>query len=292
MKIKTFLAAITFLFLISSFSFCQDTVSSKYFPLKIGNSWTYYNTATVFPPPYYSRAKITKDTLMNGHRYFYMTGLYYNWIRYDSTNGNLLKYKPNNGCSGYQNDQIIDSLASSVNNIVHCLDTKKCTAVASQIVFGTNTAIKSFSFDGLTMGESKYAKNIGVIYSCGGEPPPCSGFSELKGCVINGIVYGDTTLTDISQINNIIPESFYLSQNYPNPFNPVTKIKFSIPRNSFVKLSVFDNLGRELEVIVKEQLQPGTYELEWNGEKRTSGIYYFKIETEEFTATRKMILLK
>ena len=103
-----------------------------------------------------------------------------------------------------------------------------------------------------------------------------------------------------------IPVSFSLSQNYPNPFNPVTKIKFGIPTplnppfakggtakpGGFVKLIIYDVLGREVATLVNEQLTPGTYEAEWDGTDYPSGVYFYKLTAGDYTESRKMILIK
>ncbi len=96
----------------------------------------------------------------------------------------------------------------------------------------------------------------------------------------------------IAPVSGVIPKTFSVSQNYPNPFNPVTRISFDIPKNSPVKLSVFDMLGREVEVIVNTQLAAGRYSAEWNAVNYSSGIYFYRISASDFTETRKMILVK
>ncbi len=102
----------------------------------------------------------------------------------------------------------------------------------------------------------------------------------------------DYTLIGINTISAEIPSSFNLQQNYPNPFNPVTKIKFSLNKQSAVKLVVFDILGREVETLVNSKLTAGTYETEFNGSKLSSGIYFYRISAEDFAETRKMMLVK
>jgi photosystem II stability/assembly factor-like uncharacterized protein len=89
-----------------------------------------------------------------------------------------------------------------------------------------------------------------------------------------------------------IPETFNLSQNYPNPFNPKSNIKFQIAKLSEVKLLIFDVLGREITTLVNEPLQPGTYEAEWDGTNYSSGLYFYKLITAEYSETRKMVLVK
>ncbi len=96
----------------------------------------------------------------------------------------------------------------------------------------------------------------------------------------------------VQQINTSLPDKFYLEQNYPNPFNPNTNIEFSLPKNSFVKLKVFDLLGREIANLVNENLSAGSYKYDFNASALTSGIYFYKLETENFSETRKMVLVK
>jgi len=106
-------------------------------------------------------------------------------------------------------------------------------------------------------------------------------------------------LTNTGNNNTTIPTSYSLSQNYPNPFNPLTKISFDIPvchsgevRNQFVTLKVFDLLGQEVATLVNEQLEPGTYNVDWNASQFTNGIYFYRLKTKGFTDTKKLILLK
>ncbi len=106
------------------------------------------------------------------------------------------------------------------------------------------------------------------------------------------VIYKFTGLTGISQTNNNIPSDFTLSQNYPNPFNPSTSISFSIPAGSKVKLIVFNAAGQQVAELVNENLSAGTYEYQFNAGKLTSGIYFYRLTTDQFTDTKKMILVK
>jgi len=97
---------------------------------------------------------------------------------------------------------------------------------------------------------------------------------------------------NIHNISSEIPSKYSLSQNYPNPFNPVTKIRFDLPRAGFVKLTVFDALGREVETLVYEHQSPGTYEASFNASQYASGVYFYRLTADGFTETKRMILLK
>jgi hypothetical protein len=125
----------------------------------------------------------------------------------------------------------------------------------------------------------------------------------------NGIILKSTTGGEpigIHPISSEIPKSFNLTQNYPNPFNPSTKIKFSLPFPSEggvkaplsfgeglgVRLVVYDLLGREVAILVNQQLKPGIYEVEWDGSNYPSGVYFYKFITESFTNSKRMVLVK
>jgi len=89
-----------------------------------------------------------------------------------------------------------------------------------------------------------------------------------------------------------IPLVFALEQNYPNPFNPETKIRYSIAANTFVKLTVYDALGRLVNTIVNENRPAGNYEVSFNGSGLASGLYFFKLEAGSFSDVKKMMLIK
>jgi photosystem II stability/assembly factor-like uncharacterized protein len=88
------------------------------------------------------------------------------------------------------------------------------------------------------------------------------------------------------------PSVFQLSQNYPNPFNPSSTINFSIPSSGLVTLKVYDALGKEVAVMLNEVKEPGSYNVKFNAENLSSGIYLYKMQSGNYIATKKMILLK
>lgn len=100
------------------------------------------------------------------------------------------------------------------------------------------------------------------------------------------------TAIGIKPISTNVPEKSALNQNYPNPFNPTTNIKYQISKKGFVSVKVFDILGNEITSIVNEEQSPGTYEVSFNGNDLSSGIYFYKLETNGFSEIKKMILIK
>jgi Secretion system C-terminal sorting domain/FG-GAP-like repeat len=106
------------------------------------------------------------------------------------------------------------------------------------------------------------------------------------------LINNTVTTTEMKSKMSNIPSSWVLSQNYPNPFNPNTIINYSMSNQSLVTLKVYDILGREIKTLVNEEQSQGSYEVEFNGSKHSSGIYYFRLLAGEFMKTKKMILLK
>ena len=100
-----------------------------------------------------------------------------------------------------------------------------------------------------------------------------------------------TTIVDVEKGNNN-NFNFSLVQNYPNPFNPITRIEYSIPHYSLVMLKVYDILGREIATLVNEEKPSGNYDVEFDGSNLSSGIYFYKLQTGNYTSVKKMILMK
>lgn len=96
----------------------------------------------------------------------------------------------------------------------------------------------------------------------------------------------------INQISSTVPEKFSLYNNYPNPFNPVTVIKFDIVKSQNVKLRVFNMLGEEITVLVDQNLTPGSYSVDFNAGSYSSGMYFYRLETQGFSDTKRMVLVK
>lgn len=128
-------------------------------------------------------------------------------------------------------------------------------------------------------------------------------------CNLNIFVFKDSTALNLSSVqqtliqsvtqplgisnsNNQVPSDYSLSQNYPNPFNPTTHIKFALPKDGNVSLKIYDMLGNEVAVFVNGFLKAGTYNADVDGSNWASGVYFYKLTTPEFTATKKMMLVK
>jgi hypothetical protein len=99
-------------------------------------------------------------------------------------------------------------------------------------------------------------------------------------------------LSAVEPVGEAIPNNYTLSQNFPNPFNPSTQIEFSIPKEGFTTVKVYDMLGKEVATLVNEQLNPGTYRTTLDGSKLSSGTYVYMLTSGTSRITKKMMLVK
>ena len=121
------------------------------------------------------------------------------------------------------------------------------------------------------------------VFSPGGYSGSAQNFFDVTGC---GSILVNVTPTPET------PKSYNLSQNHPNPFNPTTKINYSIPTSGMVTLKVYDILGKEVATLVNEVKAPGSYIVEFNGSNLSSGTYFYRLESEDFVAVKKMMFIK
>lgn len=113
-----------------------------------------------------------------------------------------------------------------------------------------------------------------------------SDFVSSQSLVVN--IYG----SDNAVNKNIIPKTFSLKQNYPNPFNPITKIEYELPKDIFIKIKIYDILGREVKTLVNEFKNAGSYIISFNGSEFASGIYFYRIQAGSFVSVKRMVLIK
>jgi hypothetical protein len=313
-KINSFLLLIS---LLGVNIYSQDTSITNYYPLAIGNSWTYYYINYPQGPIYNYKETVIGTNTMNNHLYYIiMTTFGYPRApltenrRIDSATYNIHIYATTNYCPWLVNEITRDSLRARLGDSskYSCNYYYRCTDTSTVNIFGLTKRKKFFEYSNYFEGAENrtFAKDFGLVsYTTYGVQFMIT--RTLIGCLVNGIVYGDTSLVGVNTISSEIPEHFSLSQNYPNPFNPITKIKFDIPTplnppfnqrgdersgGGFVRLTIYDVLGQEVTTLLNEQLQPGSYSVDWDASNYPSGVYFYKLETEIYSQTKKMVLIK
>jgi hypothetical protein len=107
-----------------------------------------------------------------------------------------------------------------------------------------------------------------------------------------GVMVTRDFTTDVQDITETLPTVYALTQNFPNPFNPTTIINFSVPKEEFVTLNVYNSIGQKVATLVNESKTAGTYQVDFDAANLSSGIYFYKITAGNFNETKKMILMK
>jgi len=181
----------------------------------------------------------------------------------------------------------------------------------------TNTIVHNIEIYGDTAVISHYQAGLRVLNISNPEAPveigwydtyPSANTNQFAGCwgvfkfpsgkiIVSDMQRGLFVLkmddpVSIQNISSEVPSSFELQQNYPNPFNPETKIRFNIPNQGVVELKIFDINGKEVEVLFNRSLKSGTYEYSWNASNFPSGVYLYKLSSDKFSITKKMVLVK
>lgn len=108
----------------------------------------------------------------------------------------------------------------------------------------------------------------------------------------NSILFRPSKVISIEEGSNNVAEEFTLGQNFPNPFNPSTKINFTIPKPVSIRLEIYSITGEYIERLLNQKLKPGKYEYDWNAGDYPSGIYYYKLSSENRSESKKMVLVK
>ncbi len=229
-----------------------------------GTNWFDSNVPTGSAVPNFYKIAVAENQyawVVGGGKVYRTTNFGDSWVGTDTIPNisiqGIFFINKNTGYAGGGRNQVFKSTDGGYNWIREKTDTTTLAFISS-IWFADNMT-------------GWYTGGIGKIYhtTTGGEP-----------------------LTSITVNSSILPIRYSLSQNYPNPFNPSTKIKFAIPKSSFVKLTVYDILGREAAKLVNGNLSAGSYEYEFDGTGLNSGVYFYRLEAGEHRETRRMVLLK
>ncbi|MFA4923079.1 MAG: T9SS type A sorting domain-containing protein [Ignavibacteriaceae bacterium] len=257
---------------------------SEFYPLHIGDFWKYVGNEGVFET--IKVKSVIGDTLMPDNKIYKViayqkfggpypskgnifervdSSTVMSWSYFDSVPVRNIKFSV---CLG-------DTFSAEFPNFYFRYDDK------------SYSNIHYFMYPDVTFRGFYYTKDLGLY-----ESTFEGGGYILVGAVINGIVYGDTTVTSITEKENKIPAEFKLYPNYPNPFNPVTTINYQLPKSGTVTLKIFDILGNLVKTLVNEQKEKGRYSVQFDASSLASGMYVYQIKANEYEATKKMMLLK
>lgn len=287
--------------------FSEICFAQSAYPLDINNVWVYRDA---FGRHYHRYEVVDTAISINDTNYYKLNNLsyefsggFYQWNSYSRiTEENYLVCYDEYGA--YLDPQIkvykINSLPGDYwqNEIAppgfgiehyNVLDT------SYYLLFGTSTKIREvFLTDSILREDYFYwSENFGLVqYTV--HDFELGNYIYLWGCVINGVLYGDTTFltVGIDDVQNTPLAEYKLYQNFPNPFNPSTSISYYLPQRSYVKLKVYDSLGKEITVLINEEKESGNHTERFDDKYLSSGIYIYELITENFRQSKKMILAK
>ncbi len=283
----------------------------EYYPLKIGNKWV-YNSSTIEYNPYPSgtftivKREVVGDSIApNGKKYFVIEDQT-NWNflvleRIDSVEAKVYRYAD---FPGLPDDEfLVDDLWTEIGDTLESYR-------MGYWQYGYTTVLGVDNFNQWGMIKPKKIFEQYILH------PPVYSLTQgigldsiyfyfdfgnttitLKGCVLDGVLYGDTSMVvSVDDDKDVTPGEFILHQNYPNPFNPSTRISWQSPVGSWQVLKVFDVLGREVSTLVNEYKDAGYHEVEFQlavGNKQyASGVYYYQLRAGSFIETKKMMVVR
>ena len=262
----------------------------NYFPLEIGNRWDYLVTdqpMTQFPTTHNLTVEVVGNIQMpNGKEYFVTSNFGFLGSKY-------LRIK-DDSLFCFNIEDSTDCLIMVLNKMrnlqyLSCqYDTMNLASIDSRTIFSqpdtqqTQVSKIHISFE--------LSKKFGLIDSDDWRFSTYEEWYYLSGCIISGKEYGSLLSIKDKEERNFSP--IELRQNYPNPFNPTTIINYSIPKQSLVIIKVYDVLGIEVASLVNEDKTVGSYSVNFNASKLTSGVYFYRMQAGSFVETKKLILLK
>jgi uncharacterized protein (TIGR02145 family) len=163
----------------------------------------------------------------------------------------------------------------------------------------TEVNSSSFEVEKKLSGDGKWMKIASIQAAGNSNSPKHYSYTDAK---VNSGKYnyrlkmvdndGTYKYSDILNFEIVQPTKFELKQNYPNPFNPSTTIQFSVPRAAHVSLSIYNSSGQQVSKLISEDMKAGVYTSEWNATGFASGVYYYRLVADNFSETKKLILLK
>ncbi|MBS4034016.1 MAG: T9SS type A sorting domain-containing protein [Ignavibacterium sp.] len=301
---RTSVIAIVLIFGEAGFS--QEYPWSIY-PLELGNIWV---TRDFWWRPYYRLEIVDSGVVIEGESYFktkctYRTihgslnesFIYHRItdseyvIRFDSSglyvNPKVKYYKVDTQPGDYWQNLTIISGSEIIHYFV--VDT------SYYLVFGTSTKVReifvtdSSGYENYTFWSEEFGLLEHYVHDF-----ELGNYIYLRGCVIDGVLYGDTTFltVGVDDIQTTPVAEYKLFQNYPNPFNPTTTIEYELKEYALVNLKVYDLLGNEVAELINEEKYAGRYSSSFNGNGLSSGVYFYKLTIGGNTQVRKMILMR
>ncbi len=282
-------------------SFPADTSFLRLYPLQIGNKWIYDVTTMTYPSGYSIKKEsqeITGDTTMpNNKKYFILkTENGYQYLRADTSTAKVYDYYISSNkeavlfdLSANAGELFKSDIGANYNGLENFYVVKTENYESYQ-----NSQPKKKTFGNCSQNSWIFTlvENLGIDSIMCSNDDNYTIYKKLIGSVIDGKSFGDTTYTSV-QDKNQMDINYSLLQNYPNPFNPNSTIEYHLAKAGNVSLKIYDILGREIIALINNEYEEiGNHKISFNGSSLASGVYYYKLNSGDFSQTKKMILMK
>jgi hypothetical protein len=276
----------------------QGVDTTDYFPLHVGDSSIYYTSIPCPPSSVHERhgpslySLVTDTARIRGEKYFIRDKFFFSpdTLRRDGAGNILIRTNGEDGVFYRLNVAVGDTWNFPIRlsgEVLYYTVTLQSRTDTVTVHAGQFTDCLRFYFDIPTAHDDEFwdwlAPGVGLVFHCVQEP------RELYEANVNGVHYPG--VTSVQKEPNVIGD-FELYQNYPNPFNPSTTISFSLPKNAFVSLKVYNTLGEEVASLVNGEIAAGRHEVRWDAENMPSGVYFYQLRAGEFQQWQKMVLMK
>lgn len=294
---------ILFLFFISLSSvYAQADSALGFFPLHTGDFRQYHSHAFIYcsgvTTSSYDIEQVIGDTILpTGFKYKVVRDISFwpgvQYLRLDTVTANVYKY------ADYPSphDWLFDSLRATPGSTFtgEYGAPTECVSTDTATILGVTTLVKHFTVYMIPYTNYSLAYGFGRIQYIGHDDDPCyplynEFYRDLVYARIDSVQHG--TLVNVGTMHGETPMSFSLSQNFPNPFNSTTVIQYTLARESHVVIKVFDILGRELATLVDQDQVAGKESLTFDASGLASGVYIYRLSTEDYLEAKKLILLK
>lgn len=272
------------LWILTRHLFAQSGVAKS---LEVGNKWIYTRIDFYSGKRYYEYELVTKHTVFAGKAYAEVWhGTEFSLFERADSN-RIYRYNIYHGSES----TLFDFRAEVGDSLGYCKVSRKY----SKEFWGKERRFIQLSCH-FQMSESGelYAEGIGLVSRYHDAHGVWPSGEDLAGAVLNGVAYGDTTLPS-SPLPPALPQQFNLAQNYPNPFHQNTELTFDLPKETQVRLVIFNVKGQQVRVLFDEFLPAGNHRVTWDGtdeggRELPSGIYVYQMTVGEFRAARKLLL--
>ena len=266
----------------------QPAASQGYYPLEIGNLWEYWDR---YEPYYGWTTRAARDTVMPNqisYRFLQHDNGFHEFFR--QSDSRVYEYS-----TARQREELLYDFSKTTGDTVSVIYAQNETTIVTvlsdgyQNVFGETRRQWRFFLRVLPTSFYIIRQVTDSIGLTDRQVEPGEAFS-LRGAIINGIKYGTVSAID----DNDLPFSsgFELFQNFPNPFNPSTTITYYLSRRSRVRLEIWDIVGRKVATLTDQLQEAGKHSVNWNPHAASSGVYYYRLNTENQSITRKMAVTR